>query len=172
MKIIVILLSVLSLHFFDNTQLDGRDNISDQHTDTIEVSMALHCDTNSYFKNFYSHPYPCQPGYIVADCQYYRNAFLDTCFNLSDSDKLYLSNKLPEKEFNLYSKYYKKYVVDYSPSMKKKHFKGFRFCVYKCKLVVKKHHFSKRQFYVPDNSKQLMDVKDVVYIDSVKLVRE
>lgn len=171
MKSIGIIFIYLVFRHVEIPNLKAYTSISDSKFDTLDVSIAINCDTNSYLINKYKDPFPCHQV-SIPNCQLYKNKFLDTCFDLNDSDLQYIKTKTPESEFLLYSKYYKKYIFN-QPNRKNKkvNFKGFKFCVYQCQLIVNKSNYRTENLTVPENKKHLVGLKNIVYIDSVRLIR-
>lgn len=166
----IILIFFLSLQA-GTENIATSTNMSNIKLDTLNVSIAINCDTNSYLINKYKDPFPCHQV-SIPNCQLYKNKFIDTCFDLNDSDLQYIKTKTPESEFLLYSKYYKKYIFN-QPNRKNKkvNFKGFKFCVYQCQIIVNKSNYRTENLTVPENKKHLVGLKNIVYIDSVRLIR-
>lgn len=167
----IILIFFLSLQA-GTENIATSTNISNIKLDTLNVSIAINCDTNSYLISKYRKPFPCQPPSIIPNCHFYKNKFTDTSFDLNENDLQYIKTKTPESEFLLYSKYYKKYIFNQPKRRNKKvNFKGFKFRVYQCQLIVNKSNYRNVSETVPENTKHLVGLKNIVYIDSVRLIR-
>lgn len=171
MKSIGIILVFFIFRHVEISNLKAYTSISESKFDTLDVSVVINCDTNSYLINKYKNPYPCHQV-SIPNCQLYKNKFIDTCLDLNDSDLQYLKTKTPESEFLLYSNYYKKNIMNQEQGRNKKvNFKGFKFRVYKCKLIVNVTNYRKENKTVLENTKYLMSLKKVIYLDSAKLYR-
>lgn len=140
--------------------------------DTLVRKIAIQSDTDSYLVYLYKNPFSCQMPSFTPSCIFYNDTFIDTCFDLSIDDLNYLKKKGPEKELNLYSKFFKNHMPKFKSSKAKRNFIGFKFSIYTCRIIVKRENIKKMQCNLPENTKYLVSVREAFFLDSVRILRD
>lgn len=171
-------LIVISLFFISKfgsvSTIPNPYHIKDNNNqfDTLVRKIAIQSDTDAYLMYLFKNQFSCQMPPFTPNSVFYNDTFIDTCFDLAPDDINYLKNKAAVKSFYLYSKYFKKHIPRFKSAKTKRNFNGFKFSIYTCRIIVSKGNNEKRNCNLPNKTKYLSQLKEAIFLKSVKLIRD